>query len=321
MVALESAGAIDPSYDETFDRLSRLYAARKMQPELANLLERRLEGVSDPEERLVMEVRRGRILLEVGDVDGARSAFEAALAQRPDDANALSAFADLCVAQQDWDAAEQALVRLARLLPTPEEQRGRLRPPGRALLEDLLNLSRAEVAFKEVLKRAPDDAATIEKLVDVYKRQNDPRAPIELQQELFEVEDARGEAHAPRRPGAHPRAHRARQPQGRADARGRASRVPAGRRGPARPGRLLHAAPADARGQHPARPGRLGREACAGQRPLLAAAVRDAGHRLRSAGQEGRGARHPGRCSPRSRAGPESCAAPRSARSIPGSTT
>ena len=48
-----------------------------MQPELASLLERRLEGVTDPEERLVMEVRRGRILLEVGDTEGARAAFEA----------------------------------------------------------------------------------------------------------------------------------------------------------------------------------------------------------------------------------------------------
>ncbi len=156
-----------------------------MQPELASLLERRLEGVSDPEERLVMEVRRGRILLEVGDTDGARAAFEAALAQRPDDAAALSAFADLCIAQKDWDAAEQALVRLARLLPTPDEQRDVYARLGELYSRHLLNLSRAEVAFKEVLKRAPDDAAMMEKLVDVYKRQNDPARAIELQQELI----------------------------------------------------------------------------------------------------------------------------------------
>jgi tetratricopeptide (TPR) repeat protein len=185
LLALEAAAAIDPSYDETFDRLSRLYAARKMQPELASLLERRLEGISDPEERLVMEVRRGRILLEVGDVDGARAAFEAALAQRPDDASALSAFADLCVAQSDWDAAEQALVRLARLLPTAEEQRDVYARLGDLYSKNLLNLARAEVAFKEVLKRAPDDAATMERLVDVYRRQNDPARAIELQQDLI----------------------------------------------------------------------------------------------------------------------------------------
>lgn len=184
VVAFEAAAAIDPAYEDIFDRLSRLYATRRMQPELAALLERRLEGISDPDERLAMEVRRGRVLLEAGDTESARAAFEAALSQRPDDANALSAFADLCIAQRDWEAAEQALVRLARLLPSAEEQRdvyGRL---GELYSKNLLNLSRAEVALKEVLKRAPDDVATAEKLVDVYKRQNDPARAIELQQEL-----------------------------------------------------------------------------------------------------------------------------------------
>ncbi len=184
LVALEAAAALEPAFEDTFDRLSKLYAVRRMQPELANLLERRLEKVTDPEERLAMEVRRGRILLEVGDVDGARSAFESALAQRPDDAAALSAFADLCVAQKDWDAAEQALVRLARLLPTPEEQRDVYSRLGELYSHHLLNLARAEVALKEVLKRAPDDAAVMDRLVDVYRRQNDPARAIELQQEL-----------------------------------------------------------------------------------------------------------------------------------------
>jgi tetratricopeptide (TPR) repeat protein len=184
IVAFEAAAAIDVAHEDLFDRLSRIYATRKMQPEMASLLERRIAGITDPAERLAMEVRRGRVLLEVGDTEGARRAFESALAERPDDAAALSAFADLCVAQRDWDAAEQALVRLARLLPNLDEQRdvyGRL---GDLYSHHLLNLSRAEVALKEVLKRAPDDLPTIEKLVDVYKRQNDPARAIELQQSL-----------------------------------------------------------------------------------------------------------------------------------------
>jgi predicted Zn-dependent protease len=185
IVALEAAAAIDVQHEDVFDRLSRAYIHLKMQPELANLLERRIEGITDPAERLAMEVQRGRILLEVGDTDGARTAFEAALAERPDDAAALSAFADLCVAQRDWDAAEQALVRLARLLPTPEEQRDVYARLGELYSHHLLNLARAEVALKEVLKRAPEDATTTEKLVDVYKRQNDPARAAELQQELI----------------------------------------------------------------------------------------------------------------------------------------
>ena len=187
VVALEAAAGIDVAHQDVFDRLSAVYGGRKMLSELASLLERREFAASstDPAERLTTEVQRGRVLLDLGDTEGARLAFEAALADQPDDAGALSAFADLCVAQKDWDAAEQALVRLARLLPTPEEQRDVYARLGDLYARHLVNLARAEVAFKEVLKRAPDDFETLEKLVEVYRRQNDASRAAELQQELI----------------------------------------------------------------------------------------------------------------------------------------
>jgi cellulose synthase operon protein C len=184
IVALEAAAAIDVAHGDVFDRLSRIYAATGKQPELAALLERRLAGISDPYARLAMEVQRGRLLLEVGDRAAARRAFESALGERPDDPAALAAFADLCTAEKDWEAAEQALVRLARLLPTPEEQRPVYARLGDLYAGPLVNLSRAEVALKEVLKRGPEDLETTAKLVDVYKRQNDAARAAELQLEL-----------------------------------------------------------------------------------------------------------------------------------------
>ncbi|MDP9149606.1 MAG: tetratricopeptide repeat protein, partial [Myxococcota bacterium] len=183
MVALETAAIIDAGQTDVFERLSSIYVSRKMQAELAALLERRLARVPDAADRLVMEVRRGQILLEVGDGEAARRAFESALADHPDDGAALSAFADLCLAQGDWETAEQALVRLARLLPTPEEQRSVYARLGDLYATHLLNLSRAEVAFNEVLKRAPGDAATMGKLVDIYRRQSDPARALPLQQQ------------------------------------------------------------------------------------------------------------------------------------------
>ena len=185
IVSLEAAAAIDVAHADVFDRLSRIYAARSMQPELAGLLERRISGISDPQARLAMEVRRGRLLLEVGDRQAARLAFQSALGERPDDPAALAAFADLCVAEGDWEAVEQALVRLARLLPTADEQRAVYARLGELYSGNLVNLARAEVALKEVLKRAPEDIDTARKLVDVYKRQNDAARAAELQQELI----------------------------------------------------------------------------------------------------------------------------------------
>ena len=105
--------------------------------------------------------------------------------ERPDDPGALGAYADLCVAEKDWEAAEQALVRLARLLPTPEEQRDVYARLGELYSGPLVNLARAEVALKEVLKRGPEDVPTLRKLVDVYKRQNDATRAAELQQDLI----------------------------------------------------------------------------------------------------------------------------------------
>jgi len=185
IAALETAAAIDIAHGDVFDRLSRIYAARVMQPELAGLLQRRLDGITDPGARLAMEVRRGRLLLEVGDREVARQAFESALRERPDDPDALSAFTDLCVAEKDWDAAEQALVRLARLLPTAEEQRNVYERLGDLYSNHRVNLARAEVALKEVLKRAPDDLVTVQKLIEVYKRQNDATRAAELQEDLI----------------------------------------------------------------------------------------------------------------------------------------
>jgi tetratricopeptide (TPR) repeat protein len=183
--AFEAAAALDVTHQDVFDRLSRLYAARKRPSELAELLERRIERISDPEARLAAEVQRGRLLLEAGEVSGARRAFEAALSRKPDDPGALTHFADLCIVQSDWESAEQALVRLTRLLPTAEEQRGVYARLGELYSHRLLNLSRAEVALKEVLKRAPEDDETSERLVEIYKRQNDSARAVETQQELL----------------------------------------------------------------------------------------------------------------------------------------
>ena len=184
LAALEGAAAMDVTHADVFPRLSGLYASRKMQPELASLLERRIERVTDPQERLEIELRRGRVLLEVGDVPGARAAFQSALQEHPDDARALSAYTDFCLSQKEWEIAENSLVQLTRLLPGPDEQRGAYARLAELYSDHLLNLSRAEVALKEVLKRSPDDLETAAKLVRIYARQNDAARAVELQQEL-----------------------------------------------------------------------------------------------------------------------------------------
>src|SRR5262249_10213596 len=153
----------------------------------ASLLERRLEKVADPDERVSLEVERGRALTEIGDHEGARAALQGALEAKPDDTGALAAYAELCASQKDWDAAEQAWVRLSRLLPSPEDQRAGYARLGELYAVHSVNLSRPEVARKGVLQRAPDDAPPLEAPADVYRRQNDGARAIETQQQLLKL--------------------------------------------------------------------------------------------------------------------------------------
>jgi Tfp pilus assembly protein PilF len=185
LAALEQAAAIDVAYEDVFSRLSSLYASRGARNDLAALLERRIATITDPEEQVAMEVERGRFLAEVGDAAGARKALEAALEARPDHTRALSQFAELCAKEEDWPGAERAWVRLARLLGTPEEQRDAYARLGELYSVHSVNLSRAELAFKEVLKRSPGDIATLEQLVDIYKRLNDPPLAVDAAQKLI----------------------------------------------------------------------------------------------------------------------------------------
>jgi tetratricopeptide (TPR) repeat protein len=184
LAALEQAASIDLAYEDVFQRLSNIYTSRGAKGELASLLERRIATISDPDERMSMEVERGRALSEVGDYAGARRALEAALASHPDSTPALAHFAELSAREQDWDSAEQAWVRLARLLTQPEEQRQVYARLGQLYSTNSVNLARAELAFKEVLKRAPGDVVTLESLVDIYRRMNDAPHAVEIVQQL-----------------------------------------------------------------------------------------------------------------------------------------
>ncbi|MCL2724526.1 MAG: hypothetical protein FWD69_08830 [Polyangiaceae bacterium] len=184
MSALEQCAEIDATYEDVFDRLAKLYAERGLDAELASLLERRLEKVYDDGERVALEVELARAMLEMGELGKAKHSLESALDRQPDHTTALSAMAELCAKEGDWAGAEQAYVRLARLLPTDDEQRAVYEHLAEIYAVHTVNLSRAEVAYREVLKRAPSDVATREKLIEIYRRQGNVAQAVAVQQEL-----------------------------------------------------------------------------------------------------------------------------------------
>lgn len=185
--ALERAVEIDVHDVESFERLQALYVAERDGQKLAELLARRLAETTDPDERIALEIRRGRALAELGDRPAAKAALASALDANPEHADALATFADLCLAEQDLTAAEDALIRLARHVADPEAQADVYSKLG-ALYDDALpNPERAELAYREVLKRRPGDPIASEKLVLVYARLGDAQKAVRLQNELIEA--------------------------------------------------------------------------------------------------------------------------------------
>jgi hypothetical protein len=183
--SLETAAKIDVTYQDLFARLQAVYVAAADREALAWLLEARLADVSDPNERVELEIVRGRTLAEIGDVQTARRALEFALDASPDHPDALKAFADLSAKEGDWAAAEQALIRLVRLVPDSAEQAALYMRLGDLYDQNQPNPERAELAYREVLRRVPGDEVAQERLVDIYSRTGEIAKAIETAQALY----------------------------------------------------------------------------------------------------------------------------------------
>ena len=183
--ALEFVADLDLTRADVFPRLRDLYVKLEQREKLAELLERRIALTDDPDERVSLEVTRGKALADIGDRSAAKEALSAALDANPDHADALDAFAELAVHEGDWEGAEQAWIRLARQSTEPEQQAEIYRKLGGLYDVDLPNPQRAELSYREVLKRLPNDVGAMECLVQVYGRLGDIPKSLELQTELL----------------------------------------------------------------------------------------------------------------------------------------
>ena len=182
---LEAVSTTDADYEDTFDRLQAIYLAAGAKRELADLLAARLENVDNPDERVRIEVMRGRMLVEAGSAGEARQALQAALDANPDNPDALSAFADVCAAEGEWEQVEQSVIRLGRLVSDPEKQVEIYLRLGALYDDHLPNAERAEMAYLEVLKRAAGNATARSKLVNLYLAAGEPQKAFEQQQEVI----------------------------------------------------------------------------------------------------------------------------------------
>jgi tetratricopeptide (TPR) repeat protein len=178
--AWEAVLDIDSSHDRALDELPRHYRALGRWEELAALLARRAELVSDPAKQLELRLAEGRVLSDqVGSPDRAMAAFERALELDPNHGGALEALARLREVAGDSDAALSAVFTLAEQATTPSA-RAEHYVRAAKLLESRGDRDGAIEQFKRALDQTPEDVGIAAALRAAYVARGDVNAAIQL---------------------------------------------------------------------------------------------------------------------------------------------
>ncbi len=177
--ALERAAEIDFSYADVFERLVTLAREGRELEVVTDLYQRRLGQLDEVPARAAMQVDFARVLVELGDRDGARTALAAALDLVPGQLEALRLGAELAEAAGDWADVERLLREIVGLLPEGPEQSAVWRKLADLYESDLPNLQGAEEALQKVLAIDEDDDAVLARLVKIYVDLGDAEQAVE----------------------------------------------------------------------------------------------------------------------------------------------
>lgn len=171
VAALERAAALDLGHGDVYARLAALLERRGELARLAELTDKRLELGGDPKALVAMHEKTATVREQMGDRAGAREALRAALGLDPDRLEALRRLAELSITDEDWRGAAEALIRVARLTKDVDELKDVFFRLGDIYDAHLPDPRRAEAAFKRVLKLAPEDLHSLERLARLYERE------------------------------------------------------------------------------------------------------------------------------------------------------
>lgn len=181
--ALESAAEIDLGYADVFERLVELARKAGEKEVLADLYGRRRLQLDEPSIKAQLDVDYARLLVELGDSEGARSALSSALDLAPTHADALELALRLAEQAEDWPEYEQLLVKLSKVQPGVEDQVKVLERLGALYQDQLPNASRAEAVFRKILEHQEENDDVRAKLVAIYVELGDGEMAVEMHQE------------------------------------------------------------------------------------------------------------------------------------------
>ncbi len=145
---------------------------------------RDLISIDDYEGQMRANFALVELMRQSGDLGGAIALLEEVVRDHPLHAVALDQLAELHIARDEWQAATRYLFQLVALAPTPAQRAERLFRLGEAVDVHLGDRERADDVFLRASDLDPSHVPTLRRLLDVYWRNDDPAALVEVATEL-----------------------------------------------------------------------------------------------------------------------------------------
>jgi tetratricopeptide (TPR) repeat protein len=191
--ALEEASKADVTYGQVFERLRTALERSGDKERLSGLVARRLAAGGEGPQAAALYLAQASLRESQNDIEGARTALRAALEHTtvegsPEQLGALKKLAQLSLADEDYRGAAEALIRLAKLRREVEELRWIFFELAGIYDRHIPDVKRAEAAYRRVLKLVPDDAPAMERLAELYRRENMLPQAIEMLEALLKAE-------------------------------------------------------------------------------------------------------------------------------------
>ena len=186
-----AAANCDLRYLDVFRRLAALYQSQGQLDSLAALTDARIDAGADTPTLVGLLLEKARQRRERGDMEGVIDALQECLELDPHHFAALQELVDTHRAAENWQGAAEALIRIARLNRSTDEQIWAFSQLAETYDVHLQDLPRAEASLRRVAKLAPTHIETADLLASVLSRQGKAVEAARLLEELARRAEAK----------------------------------------------------------------------------------------------------------------------------------
>ena len=162
-----TAADADITYLDVYRRLANRYRSSGQHDELASLTQARIAAGADTPTLVLLLLEQASQRRERGDTAAAIQALHECLELDPHHFAALAQLVDAHRHAADYQGAAEALIRIARLKRSTEEQAWAFSQLGEIYHEHLGDLERAEASLRRARELAPHHSETLDRLASV----------------------------------------------------------------------------------------------------------------------------------------------------------